>query len=98
MTAEFRDYYRDLLVGAESWAIDQIEEQIKELERDHHTLLHLQQLVGQLLDILEAKEESDSGNEFHPTVIRSCRVQDSAKLNEIMPQITRLIRDSDATS
>jgi len=98
MTDEFEDYYKDLLVGAEPWAIEQIEEQIKELERDHHTLLHLQQLVGQLLDILETKEESDSGNEFHPTVIRSCRAQDSAKLNDIMPQITRLVRGYDATS
>jgi len=52
----------------------------------------LEQLVRELIDMLETEEESDSGSVFHPTTIRSCRIQHTMKLNEIMPQITTLVK------
>ena len=53
----------------------------------------LSNLVGQLLDMLETVETSDNETDFHPTVIRSCRVQHTIKLDEIMPKITDIVRE-----
>ena len=83
------EYYADLLVGAEVWAIDQIREEFKKLEEANRDI---KLLVGQLIDILEQEETSDSGTDFHPTILRSCRVEHTIKLNEIMPKITQLVR------
>lgn len=51
-------------------------------------------LVTELLDMLESVEESDSGKEFHPTTIQTCRCMHAAKLDEIMPKITAIVRQS----
>ena len=53
----------------------------------------LSNLVGQLLDMLETVETSDNETDFHPTEIRSCRVQHTIKLDEIMPKITDIVRE-----
>jgi len=143
-----KDYFSNLLVGAEDWAIDQVREEfndlLKEIEKmrgeriwsfdmneiplyvqgkdgeheinslctaqevNHYVnmiirqsqektdlrneLLDLKKLVGQLIDMLEQEETSDSGTDFHPTTIRSCRVQHTMKLDEIMPKITEIVR------
>jgi hypothetical protein len=54
-------------------------------------LFLLKQLTGKLIDILESVETSDSGTDFHPTKITSCRVQDTMCLQEIMPKITEIV-------
>ena len=51
-------------------------------------------LVTELLNMLETVEESDYGNEFHPTTIQTCRCMHAAKLDEIMPKITAIVRQS----
>jgi len=55
-------------------------------------LFNLKNLVGQLLDMLETVETSDNETDFHPTVIRTCRIVDSMRLSEIMPKITDIVR------
>jgi hypothetical protein len=49
-------------------------------------------LVTELLNMLETVEESDSGKEFHPTTIQTCRCMHAAKLDKIMPEITAIVR------
>ena len=90
--AKDSDYFAELLVGAEDWAIDQIREQSKEDDERLEELSNLKELVGELLDMLETVETSDNETDFHPTVIRSCRVQHTMKLDEIMPKITEIVR------
>jgi hypothetical protein len=86
------DYYSDLLVGAEDWAIDQIRESFALHDKQFVELVTLKTLVRELVDMLEQEETSDSGTDFHPTRIVSCRVMHTAKLNEIMPKITAIVR------
>ena len=50
----------------------------------------LAQLVLDLFSILEITEESDSGREFHPTTIQSCRIQHQLKLEKLLPEIKRI--------
>lgn len=40
-----------------------------------------------MFDILEIREISDSGREFSPTTISSCRCMDLAKLEEAMSKL-----------
>ncbi len=47
--------------------------------------------VGQLIKLFEIMEESDSGHEFHPNTIRSCRVVDSQKIIELIKEIKMLL-------
>ena len=49
--------------------------------------LRLVDLCEELIGYLEAVEESDSGREFHPTTIASCRCMVNARLEEIIPEI-----------
>ena len=86
------DYFSELLVGAEDWAIDQIREDYNNLAERYRDLQYLKLLVGQLLYMLEYVETSDNETDFHPTVIRTCRVNDSMKLAQIMPKITQIVR------
>lgn len=44
-------------------------------------------LVRRLFEILDVVEVSDSETEFHPTVIRSCRVMHTEELNELLPKL-----------
>ena len=44
-------------------------------------------LVRRLFKILDTVEVSDSESEFHPTVIRSCRVVHTQELNELLPKL-----------
>jgi hypothetical protein len=96
-TKNTKDYFSSLLVGAEDWAIDQVRDDHNKLELEwFHSkveLLNLKKLVGELIDMLEQTEFSDSENPFHPTVIRSCRVQHTMKLDEIMPKITKIVKN-----
>lgn len=52
------------------------------------------EIVGfarELLDMLRSVEESDSGNEFHPTTIRSCRVMHTRRLEQIFKRLDELL-------
>lgn len=91
--AKDNDYHATLLVGAEDWAIDQVRKEFETQVKQYIELRTLKDLVGELLDMLETVETSDNETDFHPTVIRSCRVQHTTKLDEIMPKITEIVRE-----
>lgn len=45
------------------------------------------------LVIHHSKEESDSGREFSPTTIRSCRIADTMKLEKIFKGMKAIIKN-----
>jgi hypothetical protein len=54
-------------------------------------LLRLTSLWHQLLFLLEITEESDSGNEFRPNYISSCRAVDGERIQKILEEAKQLI-------
>jgi hypothetical protein len=65
-----------------------------EIYRLRYELEDLKSLCSDFLGILNIVEESDSGREFHPTRITSCRVQDGMRINKILAHIGRIVTDS----
>jgi len=53
----------------------------------------LSRLVLELFEILDSVEETDSGREFHPTTINSCRVMHTERLGRILPEMKRLAEE-----
>ena len=47
----------------------------------------LKELINEFFSILEETEVSDSGTEFHPTTINSCRVFKTQRLGELIAAI-----------
>lgn len=54
-------------------------------------LLHLTSLWHQLFFLLDITEESDSGNEFRPNRISSCRAVDGERIQKILEDAKRVI-------
>jgi hypothetical protein len=54
-------------------------------------LLRLTSLWHQLLFLLEITEESDSGNEFRPNYISSCRAVDGDRIQKILEEAKQLV-------
>lgn len=54
-------------------------------------LLHLTSLWHQLFFLLDITEESDSGNEFRPNYITSCRAVDGERIQKILEEAKQLI-------
>jgi|LakMenE18May11ns_1017448.scaffolds.fasta_scaffold9711808_1 hypothetical protein len=54
-------------------------------------LLHLTSLWHQLFFLLDITEESDSGNEFKPNRISSCRAVDGERIQKILEEAKQLI-------
>ena len=46
--------------------------------------------VKEFLSILDIVEESDSGRQFHPTTIQSCRCIDLERIGEILKSMKEL--------
>lgn len=53
----------------------------------------LKTLTKRFFQILDTKEESDSGREFSPVYIVSCRVLLGRELNEILSKMKELTND-----
>lgn len=53
----------------------------------------LKALTKRFFQILDTKEESDSGREFSPVYISCCRVLLGQELNEILPKMKELAND-----
>jgi len=53
--------------------------------------MKLEQLVKEFFEILGTVEESDSGKEFHPVFISSCRVMKTKRLGEIFKEMKNII-------
>ncbi len=53
----------------------------------------LKLLTKKLFQILDTKEESDSGREFSPVFISCCRAHLNEELNEILPRMKELSND-----
>lgn len=60
---------------------------LKEFENENQTL---EQAVKSFIQILDSKEESDSGNVFSPVTISSCRVMQSARLEILLSKFREL--------
>jgi hypothetical protein len=54
-------------------------------------LLRLTSLWHQLFFLLDITEESDSGNEFRPNRISSCRAVDAERIDKILAEAKQLI-------
>ena len=50
-------------------------------------------LVKELFELLEKTEETDDGRIFHPNTIRSCRVADTQKLEQVLAALKRTLGD-----
>lgn len=53
----------------------------------------LKTLTKRFFQILDIKEESDSGREFSPVYISSCRARLDEELNKILPRMRELSND-----
>lgn len=54
----------------------------------------LEKLLKDLFVILDKTEESEEGRVFHPNTIRSCRVSDTQKLENILQKLRRMAGES----
>ena len=52
----------------------------------------LKDLVRRMFELLDIVEESDSGREFHPTTINSCRAGDAAQLEVILERMKAIVQ------
>lgn len=50
-------------------------------------------LVKELFKLLDITEETDDGRVFRPNVIRSCRVLDAEKLDQVLVELKRTLED-----
>lgn len=57
------------------------------------TNTELKTLTKRFFEILDAREESDSGKTFSPVFISSARVLLSKELNKILPRMRELSND-----
>ena len=53
--------------------------------------MELSEAVREFLDILEEKEEKDSGRAFHPTTISSCRCMKMERISELITEMKKQI-------
>ena len=61
-------------------------------------LLRLTSLWHQLFFLLEITEESDSGNEFRPNYISSCRAVDGDRIQKILEEAKQIVNGSSSDS
>jgi hypothetical protein len=61
--------------------------------KDKKSTQKLKTLTKRLFQILDTKEESDSGQEFSPVFISCCRVLLGEELNKILPKMKELAND-----
>ena len=69
----------------------EIEEHGSEVAALKRPLLRLTSLWHQLFFLLDITEESDSGNEFRPNYISSCRAVDGDRIQKILEEAKQLI-------
>ena len=53
-----------------------------------------ERLWKEFITLMEITEESDSGNEFNPNKISSCRAMDGKRLNEILNEARQIVFDT----
>ena len=53
-----------------------------------------ERLWREFITLMEITEESDSGNEFNPNKISSCRAMDGHRLNEILNEARQIVFDT----
>jgi len=54
---------------------------------------NLKDLVKEFIGILDEVEESNSGKEFHPVYISSCRVMKSKRIGELLTEMKELTEE-----
>lgn len=53
--------------------------------------MNLHELVKEFISYLDYTEESDSGREFHPIVVSSCRVMMTEPLGEVLNRLRKAV-------
>lgn len=61
--------------------------------KDKKSTQELKLLTKRFFEILDEKEESDSGREFSPVFISCCRAHLNEELNKILPRMKELAND-----
>lgn len=51
----------------------------------------LNELVKEFFEILDTVEETDSGREFHPVYVSSCRVLLTKRMGEIFTEMKEIV-------
>ena len=72
----------------------EIEEHGSEVAALKRPLLRLTSLWHQLFFLLDITEESDSGNEFRPNYISSCRAVDGDRIQKILEEAKQIVNGS----
>lgn len=64
------------------------------LESTQQDLDHLKGLVKEFFKILDRTETSDSGREFRPTYIHSCRVLEMRKISKVLNEMKSVVNEN----
>ena len=68
---------------------------VKKKKATKKELSEVKELLRELFRMLDCVEESNDGQEFHPTNISSCRVMHCAKLDEILPRLKEISKEAE---
>lgn len=60
-------------------------------------LTPFERTVHAFIDLLETKEVSDSGREFYPNYISSCRAHDASKMIQLVEEIKQYLDQKQRT-
>jgi hypothetical protein len=63
---------------------------MNDIDLEEYDPEELRRLVKALFAVLDTEDMSDAGVPFHPVYISSCRVEQTAKLNRILPRMREL--------
>ena len=50
--------------------------------------------LGELFELLDKREETDSGKEFSPNYITSCRAVDGKRLNQLLIKLKGYVHET----
>lgn len=104
MTADFKTDTEVLIIAMRHWAkvvlsnggvaADTISQGADRLQELQARAEKAEKLWKEFITLMEITEESDSGYEFNPNKISSCRAMDGKRLNEILVEARGMVFDA----
>ena len=101
MTTDFKTDTEVLIIAMRHWAkvvlsnggvaADTISQGADRLQELQARAEKAEKLWKEFITLMEITEESDSGNEFNPNKISSCRAMDGKRLNEILNEARQIV-------
>ena len=101
MTTDFKTDTEVLIIAMRHWAkvvlsnggiaADTISQGADRLQELQARADKSEKLWKEFVTLMEITEESDSGYEFNPNKISSCRAMDGKRLNEILVEARRIV-------